>query len=360
MRYRASALGWLAVCLVMVSAYALAHQAPAQNDTVLPRQAKPTRPAELLDTGKIVVRVLVLSFNPIVLQEGGKRLHEVGKWNDPRQLAKEYAREVNEASQGFIEFQIVEWRDLDEFPVKVDGFTYTLEQYLECLRTWKGWHEPDGTDYEKVLLKHGVHELIDNNKIDEVWMFGAPYMGFWESAMAGPGAFFINGGVYDKFPTRRPFAIMGFNYERGVAEMLHNLCHRTEATMTRIYGGWKSDQLVHNWARFASNAHQSNGVSAVGSCHYPPNGEKDYDYANPRTVVSSAPDWLSYPNLTGKTMPVNRETWGGPDYHLNYMRWWFRHLPRAKGVNEDGRLNNWWRYVFDFTRYDERGKPIGN
>ncbi len=345
MLMRAGAIGWLAGLMAVVCATA----------------QMPTRPAELLDPGKIVVRVLVLNFDPIVPQEGGKRLHEVGKWNDPRKLAEQYAREVHEASEGFIEFQIVEWRDLDEFPVKVDGFIYTLEQYLECLRTWKGWHEPDGTDYEKVLLKHGVHELIDSSKIDEVWMFGAPYMGFWESAMAGPGAFFINGGVYEKFPTRRPFAIMGFNYERGVAEMLHNLCHRTEATMTRIYGGWKADELVHNWARFAANAHQSNGVSAVGTCHYPPNGEKDYDYANPRTVVSSAPDWLHYPNLTGKrTMEVTRETWGGPDYHLNYMRWWFRHLPRAKGVNEDGRLNNWWRYVFDFTKYDERGKPLGN
>jgi hypothetical protein len=307
----------------------------------------------------IIVRVLVLNFDPVIPQEGNKRLHEVGKWNDPRWLAQQYADEVRKASGDLVRYQIVEWRDLDEFPVKVDGFVYTKEQYLQCLRDWKGWHEPDGMDYEKVLQKHGVDKLIDAGKVDEVWLFGAPYMGFWESAMAGPGAFFINGGVYDKFPTKRPFAIMGFNYERGVAEMLHNLCHRTEATMTRIYGGWQADKLEHNWARFAANAHQSNGVAAVGSCHYPPNGEKDYDYANPRTVVSSAPDWLNYPNFTGKTMEVNRETWGGPDYHLNYMRWWFRHLPRNPGVNrEDGRLNNWWRYVFEFTQYDERGKPV--
>lgn len=317
-----------------------------------PKRAKP-------DTTPIPVKVLVLNFDPLIPQEGNRRLHEVGKWHSPRTLAREYAREVQEASGGLVRFEIVEWRDVDEFPVKVDGFAYTAESYLQCLREWKGWHEPDGMDYEKVLLKHGVHRLIDAGTVDEVWLFGAPYMGFWESAMAGPGAFFINGGVYEKFPTKRPFAIMGFNYERGVAEMLHNLCHRTEATMSRIYGGWQSDKLEHNWARFAANAHQSNGVAAVGTCHYPPNGEKDYDYANPRTVQSSARDWLNYPYLTGKTEPVNCETWGGPDYHLHYMRWWFRHLPRNEGVNpQDGRLNNWWRYVFRFTEYDERGKRI--
>lgn len=307
----------------------------------------------------IRVRVLVLNFDPKVPAEGNKPLHTVLGWNDPRRLAQEYIRDVRDASGNMVRYQVVEWRDIDAFPVKTDGFVYTVEQYLKCWRERKGWHEPDGADYERVLKAHGVDKLINNHRIDEVWLFGAPYMGFWESAMAGPGAFYINGGVYEKFPTRRPFAIMGFNYERGVAEMLHNLCHRTESTMTRIYGGWEADKLTTNWARFAANAHQSGGYAGVGSCHYPPNAEKDYDYANPRTVMSTAEDWLNYPNLTGKKTPVNCETWGGPDYHRNYMRWWFRHLPRAPGINPgDGRLNNWWRYVFEFTRYDEHGRPL--
>ncbi|MDP6720108.1 MAG: hypothetical protein QGG36_01865 [Pirellulaceae bacterium] len=47
---------------------------------------------------------------------------------------------------------------------------------------------------------------------------------------------------------------------------------------------------------------------------------------------------------------VSCETWGGPDYHRNYMKWWFAHLPRAAGMNKnDGKLNNWWKYVFDFN-----------
>ncbi len=46
--------------------------------------------------------------------------------------------------------------------------------------------------------------------------------------MAGKGALYINGGPigYDKIPSQRPFVIMGFNYERGVAEMLHDLPRR--------------------------------------------------------------------------------------------------------------------------------------
>jgi hypothetical protein len=295
------------------------------------------------------VKVLVLEFNPRFPTEGNRRLHEIGGWQDPRRLAEGYVADVAAASGGFLRHRIVEWKALDQFHTKIDGFTYTREEYLRCLKSGKGWHQPDTADYPRTFADFGVLPRIDSGEIDEVWFFGGPYFGYNESAMAGPGAFFINGAVYDKVPSKRPFAIMGWNYERGVAEMLHNLSHRTESTMSRVYGGWKAEELTSNWARFAANLKQS-GQAGAGNCHYPPNGEKDYDYDNPREVDSTADDWLAYPNLTGKTTRVSRESWGGPDYHRNYMRWWFTRLPRAPGTNRDGKLNNWWRYVFEFAR----------
>lgn len=126
--------------------------------------------------------------------------------------------------------------------------------------------------------------------------------------------------------------------------------------MARIYGGWQADQLTTPWAKFAANEKQS-GTAAVGTCHYPPNAERDYDYANKRLVDSTADDWLTYPVLRGITKQVNCETWGGPDYHRNYLRWWFGHLPKTYGTSPDGRQTNWWKYVFNFNAYDERGLP---
>jgi hypothetical protein len=280
------------------------------------------------------------------------------EWKDPRELADAYSEAVRRVSRGQVDYVIEEWKDLDAFPVKTDGFQYTPETWLHCWLNREDCHQPDGSDYPRLLQDYGASEAIDAGRVDEVWMFGAPYLGFWESAMAGPGAFYINGGVYEEVSTDRPFVVMGFSYERGLAEMLHDLSHRTESTMTRVYGGWKSDELTSNWARFAANFEQSGGVAAVGSCHYPPNAEKDYDYSNLRVVQSSAVDWLDYPELDGTTAPVSAETWGGPDYHLNYMEWWFSHLPHAPGWNADGRLNDWWEYVFHFTAYDEQGALI--
>ncbi|MBL8151156.1 MAG: hypothetical protein JNN15_14615, partial [Blastocatellia bacterium] len=155
----------------------------------------------------------------------------------------------------------------------------------------------------------------------------------------------------------RPFAIMGFNYERGVAEMLHNLCHRAESTMRHFYGGWRKNPLLTNWDKFAANASKSNGEAGVGDCHFPPNATSDYDYANFSPVESTADDWLNYPNLTGKKTKVSATSWGGPDYQLNYIMWWFTRFPRAEGTNPDGRVNNWWRYLFNFNDYKSDGSP---
>jgi hypothetical protein len=302
------------------------------------------------------VRVLVLNFDPIIEAKGGKRLSVAAGHRDPRELAKGYMEDISKASGGFIAYRIIEWRDIDAYPVKKDGFRYTDESYWACIERREKWHEPDGLDYDMTLAEFDCARYINEGKIDEVWLFGGPYFGYWESAMAGPGAFFINGGTYPNVPAKRAFAIMGFNYERGVAEMIHDLCHRTESTLARLYGGWKVEVLDSAWAKFAANEKQS-GTAAVGTCHYPPNAEKDYDYANERTVMSTSDDYLGYPKLTGTKKPVNRESWGGPDYHRNYMIWWFSRLPKTAGWNDDGRLNNWWRYVFQFTEFDETGKP---
>jgi hypothetical protein len=321
-----------------------------------PTLAEPPKPGRATE-----VKVWVLNFDPIVDPGVKTRLHALNRWADPRKLAEQYAADVKEASGGLVTFKVVGWQDLDEFPVKADGFRYTLKQYLECQRTNKGWHNPDMTDYPKVIAQYKLAERVEKGEFNEVWWFGGPYFGFGESAMAGQGAFYINGPVFDaaKVKCKKAFAIMGFNYERGPAETIHNLCHRTEATMSRIFGGWQVDRLDTDWAKFAANAHESKGVAAVGTCHYPPNGESDYDYGNKRFVESTADDWLNYPNLTGVKRKVNCETWGGPDYQRNYLKWWFARLPRAAGVNPDsGRLNNWWEYVFRFNEYDARGKPV--
>jgi hypothetical protein len=294
------------------------------------------------------VRVLVLDFSPVIADSGSRPAHAAFAWRDPADLANQFTSDVLAASGGRMSYNIVEWRTLPEFPPKRDGFRYTAASYAECLRRREACHDPDALDYERVLAEQGVPARIDAGVVDEVWLFGGPYFGYFEAAMAGPGSFDINGGPFPTVRSSRAFAIMGFNYERGVAEMLHDLCHRAEATMARVYGGWQANKLTTSWARFAATSHESNGRAGVGSCHYPPNATAEYEYDNPRAAASDADDWLRYPTLTGVKARVSRDSWGGPDYHREYMRWWLAHLPRRDGFAPDGKLNNWWAYVTGF------------
>jgi hypothetical protein len=305
----------------------------------------------------ITVDVLVVNYDPIIESEGGKRLHEVMKWRDPRELAEGYIKDMAEVSGGYVRLNIKEWRDLDEWPKKTDGFRYDDKGYLSVMRdkTEKA-HDPDGADYPFLLQSQKVIPDMESGRFDELWVFSFPYSGHWESAMAGPGAFFINGGVYDKVPSKKRFAIMGFSYERGVAEMVHNTSHRTENHMKRVFGRWEAGKPTNLWERFSAIEKSSPGYAGVGNCHFPPNAEKDYDYKNPRVVMSAADEWLSYPNLNGEKKPVSCETWGGPDYQRNYLKWWFSHLPKLPGTAKDGRQNNWWKYIYNFNAYNPDGK----
>lgn len=309
----------------------------------------------------IEVRVLVVNYNPVIESEGGKRLHQVLGWNDPRKLAEGYIADLRETSRGFVRHRIIAWRDVDEWPQKVDGFRYTDESFLKM---WRGdrktAHQPDEASYKAVIDSQRVNQEVERGRIDELWVFGFPYGGFWESAMVGPGAFFINGGTYPDASPKKRYAVMGFSYERGVAEMIHNLCHRAENHLRRVYGGrWDpvtDPAKATPWERFSAYEKTSPGHAGVGNCHFPPNGEKDYDYANPRTVTAASDDWLKWPNLKGVKGPISKDTWGGPDYQRNYLKWWYTRLPNAPGKAADGRQLNWWKYIYQFNNYDELGR----
>lgn len=305
-----------------------------------------TKPLPPIDDTQIPVNVLVLCFDPMVdAPEGRKKLHDRYMWPDPKLLASEYIEEITYASHELVNYNIVEWKEIDEFPSKIDGFRYTGDSYDQCIKSKTTCHNPDDLDYYKLFAEHDVANGINNDVYDEVWIFGAPYFGFWESSMAGAGAFYVNGGIYENIASKA-FVVMGFSYERSAAEMLHNLCHRTEATMSREYGGWRAEELTTSWARFAANQKQS-GVAAVGTCHFPPNAGAAYDYCNDNIVFSSADDWYNYPYLAGTLTPVNASTWGMLNCERDYFRWWFHHLPHRAGTAPDGHLNNWWRYIYE-------------
>ncbi len=296
-------------------------------------------------------RVLVLNYDPILEVHGGQRLHEFAGWNDPRALYDQYVDELRQLSGGWLDLELAEWVDVDEYPLKEDGFRYTDDTYLAALASGMGWHSPDTARYARIFNDFDIPARVSARDFDEVFLFGAPYFGYYESRMAGPGAYWVNAPPMPSVPSTRPFLVMGFNYERTHDLMLHSYGHRVESIMTHVYGSWNNQgPAQHDWDRFSRYDAIDPGNAGIGNIHFPANGSADYDYANPAVVLSTARDWRTrWPALSGSSAPVSSADWGASQ--LGYMRFFYAHLPRREGQLADTREASWWRYVQDPGSY---------
>ncbi|MBX7214098.1 MAG: hypothetical protein K1X39_08825 [Thermoflexales bacterium] len=288
-------------------------------------------------------RVVALVHNPTLESQGGRKLNAVMRWNDPEALMTDYIDDVAAISHGRVRYRVVDRIEVDDFPRKVDGFRYTDASFVRAWRAKRGFHEPDTADYGELLALSNFTARVEANQADELWLFAFPYGGYYESRMGGRGAIWCNGPVIEGSEgVSRRFAVMGFNYERGVGEMLENLGHRAESILEHVFR--RTAPADHLWHRFIQHEHTHPGQAACGNVHFAPNSERDYDWGNPRPVRSTADDWLRYPVLTGAARTMTCQDWGNGDIRDHHV-WWMSRFPHLDGVNARGYAHDWWRYI---------------
>lgn len=292
----------------------------------------------------------VVIFDPLITKPDGTKvtLSSYKNWEDPAQQIERFKRSIQSITNGRVKYNVVKTTIVNAFPAKADGFQYTQASYLACLADSNQCHMPDGADVLKILSDRGVCNDLNAGTTNELWAFGGPYFGFYESQLAGPKGFWFNSPPLEGSTCNKLLPIMGFNYERSLQEMVHDMMHRTEATMSRVYGSWAENRMNNNFDKFALVAAQSPSFnySGCGNGHWAPNSTSDYDYANPATVASFCDDFFNYPNLKPPATALKNITcnaWGCDE--LGYYRYFFQHLPKASGNGPDGKFNDWWRYV---------------
>jgi hypothetical protein len=296
-------------------------------------------------------KVAVIIYNPAVKSQGGRKLSQVLKWSDPDELTKKHIADLREVSYGYANYEVAERLEVDKFPMKVDGFAYTADDFLKLLKAGKGFHDPDMVDYQRILDDFDIIEKVNSNAIDEAWLFAFPYAGFYESIMGGPGAFWCNAPPLDAKVAgraKRRFVVMGYNYERGVGQMLENMGHRAESIMKHVFRNKKGDANL--WDRFTRYDKTHPGHAEVGIVHYAPNSLKDYDWGNKSKVKSKHHVWLKFPDLEGEAKVVDSTEWGSGEI-LQHHVWWFKHFPHITGAS-GGISYNWWKYVIDPNEVD--------
>lgn len=291
----------------------------------------------------ITNRVLLVVYDPLV-DALGARLSEFFHWNSVDELVSAFIADIRVASGGLARYEVVERHDLNEFPAKIDGYRYDAATYLAVIQGRLPPHTPDEADYQSILTAFNIWPRVAAREIDEVWLFGFPYAGFYESVMAGADSFWCNAPPLSgaSFCKRR-FVIMGFSYERGVGEMLESFGHRAEAILAKVFSHTRGeDNLFERFCRYDKIAP---GKAEVGSIHFAPNSTKAYEWDNPHPVLSTCYDWFNFPNFMGDVRLVEASEWGGGDIRLHHL-WWLKHLPKTAGRTH-GVANNWWQYVMD-------------
>lgn len=297
-----------------------------------------TEPAQITQS-----KVLVIVFDPVMDKATGLTLSQQQKWYRPADLITGFMADLLQVSGGMARYQIVQRVDVDEFPAKTDGFRYTPQTYLDVLHGVTSPHVPQEVNYNAILSSHNVLQRVARGEIDEVWTFGFPHAGFYESTMGGPGAFWCNApALKNTEASKRRFVVMGFSYERYIGEMHESYGHRAESIMEKTFS--KLTGPANLWKRFIQYDKTSPGKAACGNIHFAPNSQRDYDWNNPTPVPSECYDWLlNFPNFKGDVRTVGPSEWGGGDIRAHH-KWWFHHFPRVAG-RKNGIHNNWWQYV---------------
>lgn len=305
------------------------------------------------------VKVAVVYQNPVV--SAGTRLHTKFNWYNPYEMVEQLVEEYKSISGGVVEYEIVEVHDDQQLFTKLDSTYLTVNQLVEY------YNEPGWTtirrlaetehrikfDYKGMVEYYDFYNKRENGEIDEIWVYSHPFGGMYESQLIGKDAIWWNSPPIKDVPDdfTKLLSVMGWNYERTVDLAMHSMGHRMESAVREAYGRWDVfNEDPNEWELFTRIDKDWVNGAHVGNIHFPPNGTSDYDYSNTRVVKTYAKNWKRYPYLLDESEMVNCEEWGCDQY--GYMRWWFNHIPRYKGIT-NGVLNNWWQYFIDFQRAQE-------
>jgi hypothetical protein len=270
--------------------------------------------------GQHVIRTdyhaLVLYYNPHVVKDGERvRVKDAYNYRDIDRLCADYAAFLRKASGGQVNFSVAYRYELDEYPPETDpDVTFTPENYDRYRAEGYDIFNHAKADYASICAdpRFRIVPKVEAGRVDVVWIFAPDCTGFWEAAMAGEGAYWVNGGPYPEIACSRKFVLFGFGMadHQGVGFMLENTGHMIENIMhDRIASGWPARHRVTGWntldltnpgrapeVRFLNDwryftctdaVHWDAGLvapggSQAGLSHFPPTACVNYGWSAPR------------------------------------------------------------------------------
>jgi hypothetical protein len=307
-------------------------------------------------TRPVKSKVIVLVYNPVLKSKGNVSLIDFIKANNPRAFSDTLADVIRRASHGYINYEIVDYIEVNGFSEKVDGFIYTEDSFLVA-RQKRDYRHPDRSDYRKIFEHNKLIDRCKKENISEIWLWGAGGMGWDELAMYIPNRYArfaptLNPWFYRPYEIPEEIGhtlwVMGFNYEVGIDNMIHAYNHRIESMLALVFGHGNWDSKLVGKDPFNTftmlNLDYPDRPSQVGNVHVPPNGKFGYDYKATGEVLSYADAWRTHFPDMKKVKPRKFDGSEFGNIQRGYQEWWMFHVPSIPGYTQWG-YNNWWVYI---------------
>jgi hypothetical protein len=232
-------------------------------------------------------KALVIDFRPAAIPPA---------WNNTDNLVQNYIAAMQQASANMLLYRVVNKLVVVKYPLLQDGRQYDDTTWKLALGDdTKAFRDSHGSymlaDYQRIIQDFNLLQQVQSQQIDEVWMFGGPYFGFYESSMVGKGAFWCNGPGMER--DCRRFVIMGYNYQRDVREMVHDFGHRAESILARQFGSQAFLHQLYSPGQPAATPRNEfeQFLMVHGTVHRKPAGA-DYSQDEIAWVTALKPEWL--------------------------------------------------------------------
>lgn len=339
----------LLAAIGLIGYVVLSSSAPFKNGLFSLLYPKPVSRAA--EGGPISKKLFVLIYDPVL--SNGQKLSAYKGWQSSDNLTTQAISTLSSITNGKVTYSVAQRVEVNGWPALEDGYVYDEKTYFDVLNGVTPSHQPQMANYLTFVNNYGICDMLNSGQVDELWVFGGPWFGYYESRLIGPGGFWYNSDpITTGTSCKKLLPVMGYNYERG-EEVLHGYGHRAESTMTYVYGSWQENRMAHNWDKFGLNRAQSPNYSTFGcgSIHFTPNSSSssdEYRYDLTSSAMSYCDDFINYPSL-GDPQTVAKQitcqAWGCNE--TGYYKYWMQHLPHFAGTGPDGKLNDWWQYIVD-------------
>lgn len=278
-----------------------------------------------------------------------------------------------EISHNRVKINVVDTVIIDEFPKYISRNSLDNESFQKLFKKddsgrgdwYSGITNPDYAQYDtcgELNYRYYIEQLdLVNRKnageFDMLFLIGIDPLSPYETCMVGKYPFWINGKELKRDCDNFVIITPTFSRQDGSIE---NIGHMAEFMLGYTYGqvGYARESIdgsdyssLNDWQKYCLCEYMATPETEIygyGMVHFSPNSESDYDWSNNKAVeyYKDFKNGEEVETFTSKVYMKDSFFNYKNDPCISHHRWWFYNMPFEDGRDEEGYLNNWWRYIF--------------